>query len=282
MSSILHFSQRTLKLGLKLRANFQNASRNYSKTFKINKQKEIGPLGWFLLVIPSSTFALGTWQVQRKRWKESLIAELEKRTNATAVELPQSIDEISELEFYPIHIRGEFDHSKELYIGPRSLLHHGDAVSSSSLFTKQSNTQGYLVITPFKLENRDTTVLVNRGWVSTKNKDPATRPLGQIKGVIDLVGVVRLHENRPQFVPANKPLANVWFYRDLNQMCDVTGADPIFLDAVDTCDVKGGPIGGQTRIALRNEHLSYIITWFSLSAMTGFMWFSYFIKGVKL
>lgn len=25
--------------------------------------------------------------------------------------------------------------------------------------------------------------------------------------------------------------------------------------------VEGGPIGGQTRVTLRNEHLSYIITW---------------------
>ena len=26
--------------------------------------------------------------------------------------------------------------------------------------------------------------------------------------------------------------------------------------------IPGGPIGGQTRVQLRNEHGSYIITWF--------------------
>lgn len=281
-SSIFRFSQCNLKFGIKFCNNMRYRSYNYSSTFKITKKKEIGPLGWFLLVIPGTTFALGTWQVQRKRWKETLIAELKDRTNAPIIELPQSTEQISELEFYPVHVRGQFDHSKELYIGPRSLLRHGDALSSSSLFTTNSKTQGYLVITPFKLESRDETILVNRGWVSHKNKDPKSREAGQIKGVIDLVGIVRLHENRPQFIPANKPNANVWFYRDLNQMCHVTGADPIFLDAIDAFDVKGGPIGGQTRIVLRNEHLSYIITWYSLSVFTGFMWFSYFIKGVKL
>lgn len=60
------------------------------------------------------------------------------------------------------------------------------------------------------------------------------------------------------------------------------GTDPVFLDAdhslfnkrinlkcyLTTIDnltestIPGGPIGGQTRVTLRNEHLSYIITWY--------------------
>lgn len=65
-------------------------------------------------------------------------------------------------------------------------------------------------------------------------------------------------------------------------MCAITEADPIFLDATNDFDVEGGPIGGQTRISLRNEHLSYILTWYSLCAFTSFMWYSRFIKGVHL
>lgn len=56
-------------------------------------------------------------------------------------------------------------------------------------------------------------------------------------------------------------------------MCDVTGADPYFLDAKVESTISGGPIGGQTRVTLRNEHLSYIVTWFSLSGFTAFLWF---------
>lgn len=44
-------------------------------------------------------------------------------------------------------------------------------------------------------------------------------------------------------------------------MAESVGAEPICLDAVVSSTVHGGPIGGQTRISLRNEHLSYIITW---------------------
>lgn len=45
-------------------------------------------------------------------------------------------------------------------------------------------------------------------------------------------------------------------------MARLANSEPIYLDATyDTSRVSGGPIGGQTRITLRNEHMSYIITW---------------------
>lgn len=59
------------------------------------------------------------------------------------------------MEYNPIHVRGHFIHEKEIYMGPRTLLEHGDAATESSLVSKDQNkTQGYLVITPFKLSDR--------------------------------------------------------------------------------------------------------------------------------
>lgn len=55
-------------------------------------------------------------------------------------------------------------------------------------------------------------------------------------------------------------------------------ASPIFLDATNDFDVPGGPKGGQTRVALRNEHMSYILTWFTLSGATSYMWYVKFLK----
>lgn len=44
-------------------------------------------------------------------------------------------------------------------------------------------------------------------------------------------------------------------------MSKLVGSDSILIDAVVESSITGGPIGGQTNISLRNEHLSYIITW---------------------
>jgi len=54
---------------------------------------------------------------------------------------------------------------------------------------------------------------VNRGWVSMKNKDPSSRISGQVVGEIELEGVVRLTEPRPQFVSKNVSDSRFWSYR---------------------------------------------------------------------
>ncbi|CAG9818929.1 unnamed protein product [Phaedon cochleariae] len=238
---------------------------------------KIDSFGWFLLTIPASTFSLGVWQIQRKSWKEALIADLEEKTNSQPTSLPENIVEINQLEYKPVHVRGQFLHDKELYMGPRSLLVHGDASSNSSLVSGNSSS-GYLVVTPFKLEGRDETILVNRGWVPAKQKDPRTRQRGQVEGTVDVIGIVRTNENRPNFAMKNQEGSNCYFYRDLETMATKAGTAPIYLDATIDYDVPLGPVGGQTRISMRNEHLSYILTWFSLSGATSFMWYKKFWK----
>lgn len=53
----------------------------------------------------------------------------------------------------------------------------------------------------------------------------------------------------------------VCYSRDLEAMSKLVDSEPIMIDAVVECSIPGGPIGGQTNISLRNEHVSYIITW---------------------
>ncbi|KAK2084490.1 hypothetical protein P7K49_037523 [Saguinus oedipus] len=106
-----------------------------------------------------------------------------------------------------------------------------------------------------------------------KKVNPETRQKGQIEGEVDLIGTVRLTETRKPFVPENSPERNHWHYRDLEAMARITGAEPIFIDADFKSTVPGGPIGGQTRVTLRNEHLQYIISWYGLSAATSYLWF---------
>lgn len=122
------------------------------------------------------------------------------------------------------------------------------------------------------------TILVNRGFVPRKKVNPETRQQGQVLGEVDLVGIVRLTENRKPFVPENNPERNHWYYRDLDAMAKITGTDPIFIDADFKSTTPGGPIGGQTRVTLRNEHMQYIITWYGLCAATSYLWFRKFVR----
>jgi len=53
----------------------------------------------------------------------------------------------------------------------------------------------------------------------------------------------------------------IYYSRDVDSMAKLVDSEPILIDAVVENNVPGGPIGGQTNISLRNEHVSYIITW---------------------
>lgn len=53
----------------------------------------------------------------------------------------------------------------------------------------------------------------------------------QVEGEVEVIGIVRLTEARKPFVPSNDVQKNLWYYRDLEAMAQVTGAEPIFIDA---------------------------------------------------
>lgn len=75
----------------------------------------------------------------------------------------------------------------------------------------------------------------------------------------------------------------IFIFRDLDQMSAHIGCLPIWLDAKGIPDPPTGwPIPNQTRVTLRNEHFSYIVTWYSLFAFTSIMWHRFFIRKLPL
>ncbi|KAH8314658.1 hypothetical protein KR074_006830 [Drosophila pseudoananassae] len=250
------------------------------RTKSAKDNEKITALGWFLLLIPTTTFGLGCWQVKRKIWKEQLIEELNDQLSKPPTPLPEDLSDLSHMEYRLVKIRGRFLHDKEMRMGPRSLIRPDGVETQGGLFSQRDSGNGYLIVTPFQLSDRDDIVLINRGWVSRKQVEPETRPLGQPKEELELTAVVRKGEARPQFTPDHKD-GKVFLYRDLSRMCAASGAAPVFLDATyDAKSAQNGPIGGQTRVTLRNDHLSYLITWFSLSAATSFLWYRQIVKRI--
>ncbi|KAL7980928.1 hypothetical protein Chor_002082 [Crotalus horridus] len=230
-------------------------ARNFASAATAHSTEE-NILKWGLLLIPIGSFFLGSWQIQRREWKLRLIAELESRIFAEPVPLPTDLYELNKMEYVPVKVRGHFDHTKELYVLPRSPVDAEKEARNAGRI--MSNVEsGAHVITPFYCTD-----------------------LGCIQGDIELTGLVRLSEPRRPFVVENNIEKNTWFYRDLDTMAKVTGAEPIFIDADYRSSIPGGPIGGQTRVTLRNEHMQYILTWYTLCAATSFLWYKRFIQKV--
>ncbi|XP_065575790.1 surfeit locus protein 1-like [Artemia franciscana] len=255
---------------------FRRYASRIASTSRRNPEITASAIG--LLTIPVGTFLLGSWQVRRRQWKLNLMEELEERQNSPPVNLPENKEEIEALEYSRVKTRGRFIYDKEVLIGPRPLIESGDVSSGGGLIS--TGQSGYYVVTPFEVSGKNMTILVNRGWIPHKarkfgiTKEPIPGPEGEI----ELEGVVRRTEPPTAFTPASTPEKGIWHSRDVESMSNILKTDPIFVDATSKMVYTNGPIPGQTRVALRNDHLSYLITWYTLSGITGYMWFRNFIQ----
>ena len=81
-------------------------------------------------------------------------------------------------------------------------------------------------------------------------------------------------------MPDNNPEKGEWYWADLSSLSQTLGTEPVLVEATASSTPPGGfPTGGQSQVVIRNEHMQYIITWFSLSAITLAMWLARHRRG---
>lgn len=197
---------------------------------------------------------LGTWQVQRLAWKNSILDRIDERLASAPVDLPAVIDNPDDWEYRQVSVKGVMDHTKEI---------HKFAMSPNG-------NQGYQILVPMTRSDGQGTVLINRGWVPVERKNPETRKDGLIAGERTVSGIVRVELKKTSpFAFDNDPKNNVWFHNDLTHMQQVMGvtAPKIFVEADKTPNPGLFPLGGQTRINMPNSHLQYAFTWYSMAVI---------------
>ncbi|XP_033764109.1 surfeit locus protein 1-like [Pecten maximus] len=241
-------------------------------------QRMFTEVAW--LTVPAVTFSLGTWQVYRKEWKEGKIAYMQGKVSSSPIPLPDNLDDLNntDMEYTPVRVVGEFDHQMERYIYPRPNVQHTHVSEVKGMGVTPSRG-GMLVVTPFKLKDRAERILINRGWIPKTKVDPSSRSEGQVLGEVELVGVVRHSEQKNVFTNSQgigDP--KVVITRDVSALAETLNTSPVYLDADFNSTVKGGPIGGQTIVTLRNEHLQYILTWYGICILSLIMYARRFRK----
>jgi surfeit locus 1 family protein len=202
--------------------------------------------------------ALGVWQLERRAWKDGLSQTIAARAygepggiapEASWADWRASVD-----EFRRVQIKGRF-------------LHQFEAPVHGLMPGQRGSSQGYYLFTPLEMAD-GALVVVNRGFVPIELRDPALRPAGQVAGDVTVTGLVRAPERQGWFVPENDPAQNRWFLRDPAAIAaahDLARVAPFYIDADATENPGGWPRGGQTRLALPNNHLQYALTWFGLA-----------------
>ena len=199
---------------------------------------------------------LGNWQLRRLDWKLTLIERVESRTLAAPVAAPTAaawsgINRETD-EYRRVVIHGQFLHERETLV--LALTERGS---------------GYWVLTPL-LTPAGETVLINRGYVPDAAANPAQRQAGQIDGEVSVTGLLRISEPGGILLRDNDPAAERWYSRDVDAIAlarELANVAPYFIDADDTANPGGLPIGGLTRLSYRNAHLVYALTWYGLALL---------------
>ena len=110
-----------------------------SEKFKPGKSITI-----FFIFFASVFFALGLWQIERGQAKANIILEFENNLKKDA-----SVFSEDSKKWDKVFISGTWDNSRQMLVD--NVINRGVA--------------GYKVLTPFKISNSDTLILVDRGWI---------------------------------------------------------------------------------------------------------------------
>ncbi len=194
----------------------------------------------------ATLLALGIWQVQRLHWKTTLIAQITAGLNAPA----EALQSETPPEFYHVKAAGRLLNDKPLFVYGRTK----DGNAGVHVFTALQRADGPPLI-------------VDRGFVKLPI-DPA-KGTAPSTGQID--GIVRLSSGKAWFDPPNDRARNQWYWPDLPAMAKAIGVgapEPFYIEAITPTAQDGPkPTGADILPNIRNEHLQYAITWFSLAGV---------------
>ncbi|MBY6068089.1 SURF1 family protein [Leisingera aquaemixtae] len=201
----------------------------------------------FLLIISGAGLAvligLGSWQLQRKAWKEDILETIAERIAGEAAEmLPETPDPETD-KYRPVRLKGEIG-AAELHV----------------LTSIKDIGPGYRVISPFTLED-GRRILIDRGFVPVKEKQAA-----RLSGPAAIEGNIHWPQETDSYTPAPDLAGNIWYARDTGQMAAQLGSEPVMIVLRASPEGEAGlrPVPVSTT-GIPNDHLQYAITWFSLA-----------------
>ncbi len=199
---------------------------------------------------------LGTWQLQRLKWKEGLLHQIAALETAPA----QPLQAVLAREKAGADIAFTRVSTSCPDVETRPVVR---------LFTvAEGGVAGYRLITACPLPSGPYgSILVDRGFVAQlgdeQPRDLPGHPIAQ-----PVVGVLRGGGERSFVTPKNRPDQNQWYWRDVAAMARALHAPnpaPLYLMLESPAPASGEPRPSALPPNIPNNHLGYAITWFGLA-----------------
>jgi len=220
----------------------------------------------FTFVMVALFTGLGVWQLQRRLEKHALIAALTERLATAPVPLPEvaqwpkldpARDEFRRVAFTATYARA-----------PDAMVY-----SAGSAVRGDIAGPGTWAFLPARIASGET-VAINTGFVENTMQQREVEDRAVAKLVtgqpVMLTGYLRFPERPGLLTPAENRDRRLWFVRDTGAMASALGwgnVAPFYIDLETPVPANGVPKPGPLTVHLRDEHMQYAITWFSLAVV---------------
>jgi cytochrome oxidase assembly protein ShyY1 len=223
----------------------------------------VAGFGVFTLAVVALFVGLGVWQLQRRVEKHALIAALTERLAAPPSVLPPpaqwSALTPEQDEFRRVSFIATYDSRPDAMV-----------YSSGSAVREDISGPGTWAFLPARLPD-GATVVINAGFVQNTMQDRVQqdRAVTRLTGEkVTMTGYIRFPESAGTMTPAENPAKRPWFTRDHLAMARALGwgeVAPFYVDLETPAPASGIPKPGALEVHLKDDHMQYAITWFTLA-----------------
>ena len=193
--------------------------------------------------------SLGTWQLERLIWKQSLLKQISEQMSLPVIDLSYSIiRNIQKYKSRKARLEGNFLYDSSLTILSR--VYKGKV--------------GRHVIVPMKTQYG--WVLVNTGFIPEKNYTDYLK--NGYSSFVRIEGIIHLPDNKSYFTPENNVNKGEWYYLNIDEIKKFVDFPLLEFIVFEGKGNNSGkfPVAGQYRYNnIPNNHFQYALTWFSLA-----------------
>ena len=237
-------------------------------TAPASRRPAVAGFAIFTLLMVIAFSGLGIWQLQRRVEKHALIARLNERLAATPAALPAPAQWSS---LTPA--KDEFRRVR--FTATYAPLPDAMVYSAGSAVRDDVSGPGTWAFLPAQLPDGNV-VVVNAGFVQNTMQDRSQqdRAVGRLLtgDPVDLTGYIRFPESAGRLTPTENLAKRLWFTRDHLAMARALGWNedgkavaPFYIDLEMPAPESGIPKPGPLSVHLKDDHLQYAITWFTLA-----------------
>ena len=211
---------------------------------------------------------LGIWQLQRRTEKHALIAMLNERLAATPAPLPPPSQ-------WNALTPGRDEFRRVTFSATYAPLPDAMVYSAGSAVRDDVSGPGTWAFLPAQLADGNT-VVVNTGFVQNTMQDRAQQDRAVRRLItgdpVQFTGYIRFPESAGALTPSESVAKRLWFTRDHLAMSRVLGwvegrkiVAPFYVDLESPAPESGTPKPGPLSVRLKDDHLQYAVTWFTLA-----------------